>query len=90
MAAGKKQIYVSSGTYNERVLLSNGISLYGGYNSASGWARSPGNLTLINGTVVSGTSIAIQGTNIINPTTIDRFTITSPSASGTTNGNWKQ
>ena len=27
LAAGKKQIYVSSGTYNESVLLSNGISL---------------------------------------------------------------
>jgi len=39
-SVGKNQIYISEGTYNARVTLATGISLYGGYSKANGWARS--------------------------------------------------
>ena len=39
-AEGKTQVYISEGTYNERVALEAGISLYGGYSEKAGWARS--------------------------------------------------
>jgi hypothetical protein len=37
---GKQQIYVSEGIYDGRVVLVNGISIYGGYSAANGWKRS--------------------------------------------------
>lgn len=38
--SGKDQIYVSRGTYNESILLVEGVSIYGGYDASQGWRRS--------------------------------------------------
>ncbi|MFT5434055.1 MAG: hypothetical protein ACI9OJ_004768, partial [Myxococcota bacterium] len=74
---GRDQILVSAGTYPGALVLKSGIGIYGGYNAATGWARSAGNTTLITGhaTLVSGTDIAL-------PTTLSHLTIDADSASG--------
>jgi hypothetical protein len=85
--SGKPQVYVSNGQYNERVVLVNGISIYGGYARANGWARSTAYIADIRGSVVNdvagGRATAMEGTNITAATTIDRLTIETLSVSGT-------
>jgi len=44
-ATGKTQVYIAGGTYNERVNLVNGISLYGSY--TANWSRSATATTII-------------------------------------------
>src|SRR5262249_30848977 len=47
IATSKNQVYISEGTYNEKVTLSNGISLYGGYSKSNGWVRSTSFITTV-------------------------------------------
>ncbi|HVY47307.1 MAG TPA: hypothetical protein VHB21_15570, partial [Minicystis sp.] len=75
-ATGKTEVYVSQGTYQERVTLVNGISIYGGYSQANGWARGPSYTVVIqSGTVANGRVSAVEGISINAPTTLDRLTI---------------
>ena len=72
------------GTYNESVVLREGISLYGGYDADMGWSRSTMNTTTING----GTT-AVSGTDLALPTTVQGFTIVAAAntaASGRSEG----
>jgi hypothetical protein len=85
---GKTQVFVSNGTYVERVTLRAGISLYGGYSATSNWTRSAAFVATISGTVSGGYAAAIVGTNIVAPTTIDRFTVETLSPSGTYTSNY--
>ena len=80
-AAGKQQVYIGNGTYNERVTLVNGISLYGSYMSSSGWTRSATPNTNITGSTGGGGVIGMEGNNIISVTVIERVMITTPNAS---------
>ena len=83
-AQGKTQVIVSNGTYNESVALVSGVSIYGGYSQANGWQRSPlyvANVT--SSTVINGRIIALSGTNITTPTTVDSITISSGSTNAT-------
>ncbi|NIR42390.1 MAG: Ig-like domain-containing protein [Gemmatimonadetes bacterium] len=70
--AGKSHVYVSSGTYSESVELVDAISLYGGYDAASDWARSLSNVATID-----GDTIAVKGVGIQSLTFVDLFTIQS-------------
>lgn len=73
---GKTQVYISEGTYEGRVTLASGISLYGGYSAAQGWARSASYVAVIqSGAVSSGRVSAVEGANLTFPTTVDRLTI---------------
>jgi hypothetical protein len=76
VAAGKTQVYVGHGNYNERVVLINGISIYGGYSSLN-WSRAVSNVAIISGTTASGNIIGIEGLNITTPTTIDLMHVTT-------------
>jgi hypothetical protein len=79
---GKTQVYISQGTYTGRLLLASGVSLYGGYNAAGGWARSTASTAVIRATVaLGGYMAAVEGTNIMAPTTLDRLTIQTTSTS---------
>ena len=70
------EVYISQGTYTERVILANGVSLYGGYSSANNWARSNSYTVTISQTVPSGGRLsAVEGTAISQPTVLDRLTI---------------
>jgi hypothetical protein len=83
-STGKTQIYVSNGTYNGRVTLVNGISIYGGYSKTNGWARNAGYVATVTDSTVNGGRVsAMEGSNIISATTIDRLQITTGAASGT-------
>ncbi len=57
----RMEVYVSAGTYNESVALSNGVSIYGGYLATMGWARSDAYVSEIRGgeTAVSGIGISM-------------------------------
>ncbi len=80
---GRSAVYVSEGTYPERVTLANGISVYGGYSRQNGWQRSASYVSKIASTaVIDGRVLAVEGTNITAPTTLDRLTIDSGNASG--------
>ena len=80
-STGKTQVYISNGTYNERVILANGISLYGGYSSSTNWSRSALNIATITGNNINNNRVSgIEGTNIT--ATIDRITISTPNATG--------
>src|SRR5690606_25896601 len=70
------EVYISEGTYDERVTLQSGISLYGGYSQADGWTRSISNTVVIqSGAVSSGYVSAMVGVDIQVPTTVDRLSI---------------
>jgi hypothetical protein len=73
-----KQVYVSKGTYAEAVMLSNGVSVYGGYDAASNWARSSSNIM----NIVSPTTVGVSAENLSQPTEIQLLRIQSAAASG--------
>jgi hypothetical protein len=76
IAQSKTQVYVSDGIYLEKVVLTNGVSLYGGYSQSQGWKRSSSYIaTIRNGAISNNTIIALSGSSITSPTTVDRFTI---------------
>ncbi len=70
------QVYVSEGTYVGRVILADGISIYGGYSANNNWARGTQYTTIISSSTVSGGRLsALEGSDITSNTTVDRFTI---------------
>jgi len=82
----KTQVYIGHGTYNEKVILANGISLYGGYSSID-WSRNATNQAVIQG-AFSTNMIGIQGNNITSATTVDRLWVTTANTSSTGAGNY--
>lgn len=85
LPSGKNQVYVSAGIYSAPVVLMNGVSIYGGYSRAAGWARSATNIaTLENGGVSEAGNdvIAVRGTDISSSTVLDRLTIRAGSMTG--------
>ncbi|MFO0696967.1 MAG: hypothetical protein U0230_25565 [Polyangiales bacterium] len=73
----RPDVVVSKGTYNERVVLKQGIAVHGGYSRADGWARSASYVA-----VISGFPESVYGQGL-SAATLERFTIASPNASGT-------
>ena len=77
--APKRAVYISMGTYNETVVMQPGVSVYGGYNEATGWSRALSNTT----TIASGNAVGVLAQNITLAVEIQLLTITSSNASGT-------
>lgn len=67
-------VYVMNGTYIESLTLASGVSLYGGYDSQ--WIKGS---TQTNETRISGSTIAVSGTNI-SSVVVDGFVIESAHA----------
>jgi hypothetical protein len=89
ISGGKSQVLISNGTYNEKITLSNGISLYGGYSSTSNWVRSPSDIVIVNSNVLSGGRIiGIEGTNITSATTVDDIDISTSNNSASNGSNY--
>lgn len=88
IALGKTQVYVSKGTFLEKLTLSNGISIYGGYDAGAGWSRSAGNITEIYVYMPETNVMGVQGNAITLPTTLDRMTITTDNATGSGRNNY--
>jgi len=80
-------VKVKAGTYNEAVVLANGVSLYGGYSSNGSFLesdRQPANATTIQSNVTSGGVLngepeaTIKIDNVSTASTIDGFVINGP------------
>ncbi len=74
-SAPHKPILAASGTYPERVLLTDGVSVYGGYDPLT-WARATTNVTNITGQEVGVRREGVRVTGATNPTVVQFVTIT--------------
>ncbi len=80
VSGGKIAVLIASGVYAESITMSNGISLYGGYNTS--WVRSGSNIVTVTGLNQSDRVSAIEGISIISPTTVDRIRFITSAATG--------
>lgn len=85
--SGKDQIYVSRGTYNESILLIEGVSIYGGYDASQNWRRSAAyEVTIRNTAADSNTKdvVGLYGDNIGTDgvTELQNVRVVAGSASG--------
>jgi hypothetical protein len=72
----RDHVYVSEGTYSERLDLADGVSVWGGYSAAAGWQRSAAFETIVeNGTVESLNVFGARGNGIATPTVVADLTI---------------
>jgi hypothetical protein len=87
--AGKQNVYVQTGTYNEVVVLLNGVSVWGGYdfNWIRGPYSDPAHRVIIAGTQDTSTGgdgeyLAVRAHDIIVPVTMGDLIIQGPQAQG--------
>ncbi|MFZ5439317.1 MAG: MopE-related protein [Myxococcota bacterium] len=76
-SSAQPHVYISEGTYDEALTMRDGVSLYGGYSQANGWARNT-NLypVVLRNTVPSGSAIvAVSGANLTSSTTLAYVTV---------------
>lgn len=83
---GIDQIYVSEGTYNERIELIPGISIYGGFKASDRWTRVGSNKSILQNTVPDAATrhvIAVSGNQLGsgNKTVLQNLEIVAGSAS---------
>lgn len=62
---GLPSVLISQGTYEEQIVLVGGVSLYGGFDSAHGWSRTPER------PLVRSAGPAVIGTDIVTPTIVN-------------------
>ena len=88
--SGKKDVYISEGTYNGSVVMVDGISIYGGYRESDLWSRDVSTYPIINSTKeVDNHIIGVKAHNIHSPTYLDTMEIiTGNYTSGTSCGIW--
>jgi hypothetical protein len=77
--SGYTNVRISTGNFVETVVLSNGISLWGGFNAQ--WQRT-GQTTIYGGLGSNGHYYTMLASNITSPTVISDMEIVGPSASG--------
>jgi hypothetical protein len=87
-SSGLDQIYVATGQYEEQVTLADGISIFGGYDEASNWARTGGATSRILYSATSGMMIAVKGTGITSPTVLGMLDIATDDAPGQGQSNY--
>ena len=87
--AGKQNVYVQAGTYNEVVVLINGVNVWGGYdfNWQRGPSTSPGHTVTIVGaqdttTGGDGEYLTVRAHDLIVPVTIGDVILQGPQAQG--------
>lgn len=69
-------VAVSRGTYDERVVLANGISVYGQFDAEDRWSRDSANETIITTqTIEDGRIEAVFAEGISAPTVLEGFTV---------------
>jgi len=81
LSSFKNQIYVSAGTYQERVIMQSGISIYGGY--GSDWSRNETNDVIITGVDQNGYVAGLKASSINSTTYLDHINISTNDANGT-------
>jgi len=72
-------VYLSQGTYNGSVTLTDGVSLFGGYDATDNWSRAANHTT----TLIGQSGLAAMTASGINQSTIvDRFTVVAGDGNG--------
>jgi hypothetical protein len=71
-----KDVYVSKGTYAETIVLADGVSVYGGYDAAAGWARGL-NITAIE----SPAPVGVVAQGLTKATEMQLLVVTAANAS---------
>lgn len=80
--AGKDRVYVSEGTYVEKVTLANGISVYGSYSFQRNWERDASYLTqILVADVSGGKMIGVEGSFLLAATTFNSITVETTGSS---------
>ncbi len=74
-AARKKRVYACEGLYREAVELAPGVSMFGGFSCANGWAIGPGRAK-----IESPTSPAMRAVDIVQKTKVSDFDVFSADA----------
>jgi len=72
-----KSVYVCNGTYQENVVLTAGVSIYGGFDCAAGWKR-----TLERATIAPTSGIPFRIKSVTAATTVDRVRFKAADATG--------
>ena len=73
--AVKKNVVVAAGTYDESVVLADGVSVYGHFQAGS-WARDAKSYSIIDGVSADGNhERTVFATNIASPTIFDGFVV---------------
>lgn len=74
-------VAVSRGTYDERVVLANGVSVYGQFDATDRWSRSATNETVIASRVLEGDHVeAVLAEDVSAPTVLEGFTVRASAA----------
>ena len=69
-------VAVSRGTYEERIDVVSGVSIYGGFDAADGWSRAESNVTVVVASeVIEGRLEALVAVDVGAPTVVERLTI---------------
>ena len=88
-AIGASNVYVAAGDYSESVMLADGVSVYGGYDSGTGWSRDPGTfvsrITGVDG-AIEGQALTLLADAVSAPTVVADMTLVGPDAAGTLPG----
>jgi len=93
-STGRNHVFVQAGTYNEVVVLVNGVNVWGGYDF--GWQRAsyatPGHVVTITGGLDNGAGgdgeyLAVRAHDLIVPVTMGDLVIAAPAAVGNLGGN---
>jgi hypothetical protein len=71
-----KDVYASKGTYAETVTLSDGVSIFGGYDAQASWSRALTNTTGL----YSATPVGMVAKNLTRPTEVQLLTVNASSA----------
>jgi len=76
-SAFRSSLYVAQGTYNESVIVQNGVSIYGAYDASDTWARAVDHTT----TIIGQNGAAIAAASVSQATILDRLTVIASSPS---------
>jgi CARDB len=73
-------VYATVGTYYETLIVANGVSVYGGYDST--WKPASSGATVVAGSINSSNdAVGVEAPAVTKPTTLEHLTITAPSPS---------
>ena len=77
----RDHVYVSEGLYDGMVTLKDGVSVWGGYSDANGWARSNAYVTILeNNLALPNGLVVVLGSSLNKPVTLGSVRVTSGTA----------
>ena len=69
--ADKDHVYVSEGTYAEAIVLSDGVSVWGGYSAANDWERAASHAVVIDvPDIITLNQVGVEANGLVSPTVL--------------------